>query len=213
MKTYTTDMDGGKGSNSPKFTPLLSNAVTPQTTRPKCLCLLHPIMSSLRHYLSFSPHLSSLGDLIFCHVFLIFTSVLLPFISSLLSPPIYMFLVRMGVWWVLSELLNRMHLPRTRKCCETGHAHRIVHSRGGGGFVCRVEELILMRNTIYSWFETFDMFGMLYSLFWMIPWRLNLRADVSEHAIQTPGNHPKIKNATHIMFDFQNNVMTVSSQT
>lgn len=69
---------GATGSNSPKFTPLLSNAVTPQTSRPKCLCLLHPIMSSLRHYLSFSPHLSSLGDLIFCHVFLIFTSMFLP---------------------------------------------------------------------------------------------------------------------------------------
>ena len=125
---------GATGSNSPKFTPLLSNAVTPQTSRPKCLCLLHPIMSSLRHYLSFSPHLSSLGDLIFCHVFLIFTSMLLPFISPLLSPPIYMFLVRMGVWWVLSELLNRMHLPRTRKCCENRHSRRIVpFGEGGGG--------------------------------------------------------------------------------
>jgi hypothetical protein len=123
---------GAMGSNSPKFTRLLSNAVTPQTTRPKCLCLLHPIISSLRHYSSFTPHFCSLGDLIFCHVFLIFTFMCLAFIAPFLSPPIYMFLILMGVWRVRSDLLNRVHYQERGNADRLG-AHAEVCTGGGGG--------------------------------------------------------------------------------
>lgn len=123
---------GAMVSHSPKFTLLLSNAVTPQTARPKCLCLLQPIISSLRHYLSVSSHSSTLGDLIFCHVFLIFTFMRLFSIAPFLSPPIYMFLVLMGVWWVDSELLNRVHVPRTKKCSERRRARGVLYGDGRG---------------------------------------------------------------------------------
>lgn len=75
-----------------------------------------------------SPH--TLGDLIFCHVFLIFTFMRLFSISPFLSPPIYMFLVLMGVWWVGSELLNRVHVPRTKKCSERRRARGVLYGEG-----------------------------------------------------------------------------------